>query len=169
MTAQLPAPPSDRAIVACLIEGLAERVATLYATLPRQVVHRGFDGTDLLMDGGRVIAILDFEFAAPDLRALDLAVALTQFTRILTEVGRRRAGAFVRAYMAAFPLTPAEMAALPDLMRLFRSVSLIAREGRRQQGRAGGRDVQGRAERLLHLDTWLQENAPWMEGLEKGW
>ena len=55
-------------------------------------------------------------------------------------------------------LLPAEVTALPDLMRLYRSVSLIHRAGRWRQDQAAERHVLDRAEELLSLDAWLMEH-----------
>jgi len=64
--------------------------------------------------------------------------------------------AFISGYHERVTLRADEVDALPDLMRLYRIVSLIHREGRRRQRLASATDVQVRADALLQQHEWLR-------------
>jgi homoserine kinase type II len=53
-----------------------------YGALPWQVCHNDVTPTNVLVEAGRVTAVLDFEFAAPAARALDVAMGLRMTMRI---------------------------------------------------------------------------------------
>jgi homoserine kinase type II len=111
------------------------------------------------MLGDRVSGVLDFEFAGPDLRAFDLARSLSLFTISPWNIpnGWESVTAFILGYRQHLELTPAEIEALPELMRLYRIWSLVHREGRRRAGLASEADVLARAMALLRQDEWLGE------------
>jgi len=97
-----------------------------YRALPWQVIHGDFAPSNTLLGAGRVSAVLDFEFALPDARALDLASGLHFSMRVLEnpepwQVARR----FCQGYGRWIRLTEAEVAAVPWLMRLRNAVSSV--------------------------------------------
>jgi len=71
--------------------------------------------------------------------------------------GWQRVAAFILGYREQAELTPGEIEALPELMRLYRVWSLIHREGRRRQGLASQSDVLARANGLFQQDHWLSQ------------
>lgn len=131
----------------------------LYGALPRQVIHSDFGRSNMLVADGRVSGILDFEFAAPDLRAMDVAIGL--YHCACTVAGGRFAvrwdlvEAFAAAYATRVSLTAAEVEALPALLRLRRLVALIHRIGRWKQGLADTPAVYEHLEDTLRLHEWL--------------
>lgn len=155
----LPLEREERAQVARIVGDLIATAPALYSSLPRQIVHRDFDASNILMEGDRVTGVLDFEFAGPDLRALDLARSLSQFTISpwSSPEGWSWVIAFVTGYRTRIELTSDEINALPDMMRLCRAMSLVHREGRRRQGLATEADVLARARALLMQEEWLDE------------
>jgi len=157
MVEELPLEPHMRARIAQVVGDVVAAVPDLYQSLPRQIVHRDYDASNVLIDEGRVTGVLDFEFAGRDLRAIDLARCLCQFTTAPWShpEGWRRMIAFISGYHERVTLRADEVDALPDLMRLYQIVSLIHREGRRRQGLASETDVQARADALLRQDRWL--------------
>ncbi len=87
--------------------------------LPRQVIHRDFDPSNTLVTDGRLTGVLDFEFAGPDWRALDVASALKYTLRWWEGVDPWPvATAFLRGYSQRQRLTAAEISALPWLVRV---------------------------------------------------
>lgn len=56
--------------------GLRAFIAGPYRALPRQMIHGDFALGNVLWHEGRLAAVLDFEFASADARALDLASGL---------------------------------------------------------------------------------------------
>jgi homoserine kinase type II len=158
MIEHLPLDGDQRAQLLNIIHNLAPRLPRLYETLPLQIVHRDFDFSNVLMAAGRVTGILDFEFARPDVRALDLAIALSAAGGPDWSANHQRIAAFFAGYQDRLSLTRVEVEALPDLMRLFRVGVLIHREGRHRQGQARETDVLARARALLRVDKWLREH-----------
>ena len=158
MVEELPLEPHMRTRIAHVVGDVAAVVPDLYQSLPCQIVHRDYAASNVLIDGERVTGVLDFEFAGHDLRAIDLARSLCQFTTASWSYpeGWRRVIAFISGYCERMTFRADEVAALPDLMRLYRIVSLIHREGRRRQGLASETDVQARADALLRQDRWLR-------------
>ena len=129
----------------------------MYATLPRQIVHRDFDGSNALLEDNRITGILDFEFAARDLRAGELAAPLMQFSRNARDTvpDWEPIRAFAAGYRARIALSRDEIEAVPDLTRLWRASTLVHREGKRRRGQADMADVVARARGLLRIDAWL--------------
>lgn len=104
-----------------------------YVALPRQVIHGDYGPGNTLTLGKRIVAVLDFDFAAPDARAMDVAEGLKFSMRIWerdTPTALMMAHRFCRGYARTNRLTTAEIAALPDLMLLYDAVSVIWWAGR---------------------------------------
>lgn len=97
-----------------------------FTTLPRQVIHCDYSLSNTLYANGRIVAILDFEFAGPDVRAMDLASGLV-FTLRLWENPHPLASAtdFCRGYGQRQRLTSAEIAAIPWLIRVGYATSAV--------------------------------------------
>jgi homoserine kinase type II len=97
-----------------------------YRALPWQVIHGDFSPANTLFDGERLVAILDFEFASPDARAMDVAAGLVFILRIWEgEPHWEAAQAFLDSYQQVMPLEPGEILALPWLMRLRNATAAI--------------------------------------------
>lgn len=105
---------------------IEEWVANYYAALPHQVIHGDFGPSNTLYADGRLTAMLDFEMALPDARAIDVAAGLT-FGMRPWENARPflMLGSFLQGYRQWIELTPAEIRAMPWLMRLRAAVAAI--------------------------------------------
>ncbi len=139
-----------------------EQVARIFAVvqrardLPQSIIHADFYPTNVLMEGPRVTAVLDFEVAGPGYRAMDLAIGLWAFGH------HDRPGAtdaFRRGYLARLPLTDVEQDAVPDLQLLREATSLVHRYGRRLEGLTTAAEITARADRLLQVERGLQSDA----------
>lgn len=108
------------------LEQLRRFIDGPFTQLPRQVIHCDYSPSNTVYNHGRITAILDFEFAGPDVRAMDLASGLV-FTLRLWENAYplQSAAAFCRGYGAVQRLTTAEIEALPWLIRLGYATSTI--------------------------------------------
>src|SRR5207248_943182 len=150
------APAADATRLRRLIKEVAEAAPALYDTLPRQIIHSDFGTGNVLARGGRVTGVLDFEFAAPDLRAMDWAVGLLHSALMGVPPARlwENLDAYGRGYAGRLRLLPAEARALPALLRLRRVVSLIHRAGRWRQGVASAEEVRENLGDTLDLDGW---------------
>lgn len=141
-------------------DALLAASAPLYASLPRQLSHEDYDPSNVLMVGARASGVLDWEFCAVDLRAMDLVVALTWWP-----VERFGSGdewpilaALARGYGRARTLDHAEVASIPTLFRLRAYTSLIHRLGRWRAGLSPLEHVLWRARAALERDDWLRAN-----------
>lgn len=102
-------------------------VANEYPDLPQQLCHNDFAPPNLLMRDGRVAAILDFEFACPAARALDVAMALRMIMQLDSNPQNSWAMAeqFCCGYAEWITLTAQEIAAMPQLIGLRTAIPLI--------------------------------------------
>jgi Ser/Thr protein kinase RdoA (MazF antagonist) len=102
-----------------LLDRLEQAVPPLYATLPRQVLHRDYFPNNILMQGDTVSAVLDFEFAGEDVRALDFAIGLIWWVMMQGTLGSwEMFEAFGQGYGAHGLLTEEEARAVPTLALL---------------------------------------------------
>jgi homoserine kinase type II len=114
-------------------QALEAFVAGPYRLLPWQMCHNDFTPNNVLVDQGRVSAVLDFEFMSPAARALDVAMALRMTMKIWeTPEPWQIVKEFFAGYQSWNHLTEAEIAALPWLLRLRSSVSILWWVGRQQ-------------------------------------
>jgi len=157
---QFPLVPEKRRALRGLLNELVELAPNLYAGLPHQIIHADFYPSNVLMRGNQVSGILDFEFASPGPRAMDVAIGLAAFgiSTWRAIIDLRIAEAFVTGYQRRIPLTSVEIEALPDLLRLREATSLVHWIGRHDQGLATEHDILWRMDRLLDLDQWMIEN-----------
>ncbi|MEJ8836115.1 homoserine kinase [Ramlibacter sp. AN1133] len=90
-----------------------------YAALPRGPVHADLFRDNVMFEEGQLTGFFDFYFAGVDCWLFDLAVCLNDWA-IDLPTGRHdagRAAAFVEAYAAVRPLSPAERQLLPAMLR----------------------------------------------------
>jgi homoserine kinase type II len=142
---------------AAIIRAVSRDSADITSALPRQLIHGDFALGNLLLDGTKVVGILDFEFCGVDVRAMELAGALGL---VLTKTAADQLWRPVLAeYLRTAPLSDAERRALPALVRLGRAAGLVWWVGRERQGLSSKTDTAERVERLLSIDAWVSRNA----------
>jgi homoserine kinase type II len=146
--------------VRALLEHVDATHDAIAGSLPRQIVHGDFAFINVLVQGGHVTGMLDFEFAGPDLRAADLACAM-YITTVRGEPAKRwqLLEALTAGYRRSLPLDPLEVAAIPDLMRRRAAFGLIHWLGRYRQGLAPKQEPLDRIRRSAMLTAWLDEHA----------
>jgi homoserine kinase type II len=146
---------------------LMERLPALYAALPQQLCHEDMDPSNLLMEGDRVTGVLDFEFLARDIRAMDLTVALVWWPVGVLESGAEWPviAALARGYARSLRLTAPEIAAIPTLYAMRGYTSLIHRLGRALQGLSPMAHVIARAEAALAWQDWLAAHSGRLVGM----
>jgi len=135
------------------VERSADLARSTYPTLPRQLVHGDFALGNVLLQGGCVSGILDFEFAGEDVRAMELANALTLVLSKSTAEALWRP--FVGAYLRRLPLNDAELAAVPDLLTLRGAVVLVWWIGRHRTGATPHDWLDRHVRRALALEAWV--------------
>ena len=131
------------------LAGLRPLIEQRYSALPRQVIHGDYALGNTLYDGDRLTAILDFEFASPDARAMDLAAGLHWTLRPAQATLDWPAVATVLGgYASVVALSGAEAEVLPELMRLRNVATGIWWIGRHH--------LTGMAERLVERLAWTR-------------
>lgn len=154
--------PAEQAQAVARILAQAQRDWETFSAqdLPQQVLHRDCGPGNILMEGERVTAILDFEFAGVDRRVFDLCVAISWWPVRLMGTGQEweLIDSFGRAYTAYVPLTEEELLALPATLRMRDTTSLIYRIGRYMAGLESVKTIQERAEHSIWRENWLQTN-----------
>ena len=87
-----------------------------FRSLPHQLIHGDINVSNALAADGRIVAMLDFEFCTRDLRAMEIAVALSGYLN--EEEPLASADAFLSGAGEKVRLTPEEAEAIPELMLL---------------------------------------------------
>ena len=159
VVADLPAPPAEPLVLAELRARAArsgvdpdlrsrgsdviDRLSALVPALPRIVVHGGARRGSLVFAGHHVTGVLDFDSAHPDVRVLDLAVAVHDVGKVYTALGEEdhkvaldldRIAAVLVAYREQVAPTAAEVAALPLLLEAKRIKRALGRLNRAVTG-----------------------------------
>lgn len=140
------------------MEALQAFLSEPFPGLPRQVIHGDYLPSNTLHADNRLTGVVDFEFAGPDARAMDVASALYFSLRVWTgDDPWPRGAAFGRGYSQQARLTDAESYALPWLMRLRNAVSKIFWLGKSLADGTTEKQVLGIGE-LESFNRWLAEN-----------
>ena len=99
--------------------------------LPHLVTHGSLGVSALLFEGPRLTGVLDYERAAHELRALDLAYTLRALTRRPKEepgaFDLARLGIFLAAYQEVEALAPGEAERLPQVLRAQRLLKVAGK------------------------------------------
>jgi Ser/Thr protein kinase RdoA (MazF antagonist) len=154
---QLPIEQDQAQQIRAMLVTVQEKVPDLYNRLPQQLIHGDYDHSNILVEDQQVTAVLDFEFAARDLRALDLCVALSWWPVNVMGTGKEWdvINTFATIYLSHFPLLEEELLAIPDLLRLRDATSLVHRIGRYLAGQETDTRIQDRVRHSLWREAWL--------------
>lgn len=158
MVGQLPVSAGNKRRLGAIFEELLALVPDLYGRLPWQIIHSDLFLGNVLMLEERVSELLDFEFALPDPRAMDLAVGLFAFGISARETGDEwlLIEAFAAGYGRRVALNREEIGALPILVRLRETTSLVHWVGRFRGGLTTEDEIVRRTVDMLDLDDWLR-------------
>jgi len=134
-----------------------EAIPQLQAALPNQVVHADFVQPNILFDSDRVSGVIDFEYATYDLRAFDVAASFYHFCLSpWSDIPRwTRIESFLRGYASQARFVPAEIDALPMLLRWQRLSCLVYWSGMYRQGLATHQSLVAAAEENIRLEGWI--------------
>jgi homoserine kinase type II len=154
------------------------QLETLYAGAPVITIHGGCRRGSALFRGNRLVAMLDFDSARPEVRALDLAIAVHDYAKVYSEADPLNhkvpldvqvAARFLRAYQEVNPLTDTELDALPALLAA-RRLKRFLRKCRKWFD--GIRDFSDGDARKLHRETarvrWLESHEAELEAALSG-
>lgn len=140
------------------LAGLRSFIDERYRTLPRQVIHGDYCPSNTLFVGDKLSAMLDFEFAVPGARAMDVASGFQWSLRPwLRAPNWELARAFWSGYTSQVRLLADEIKALPELMRLRNVASGVWWLGRHLTNGVPERSV-GRLEWVQRCNTYIGQN-----------
>lgn len=134
----------------------------LLASLPTQIIHSDYARGNVLLVDGAVSGVLDFEFSAPDLRAMDLAIGIYHFC-LSNWIGRdaglasELAWAFVKGFSEKLKLSRDEFKALPTLLLRRQLVVSLHWLGRWKVGLSSEAQAREKINGLSELQRWFRE------------
>lgn len=132
MVPLIPADATSRALVLRALDVFDDRVAPLLPGLRSQVVHNDLNRNNVVVDPAdtdRIVAVLDFGDMVHTALVNDVAIgAANQLSE--TDEPFTDAVDFIMGYHEAMPLTPQEIALLPDLVMTRVLMSVVITEWR---------------------------------------
>jgi len=143
------------------------RLDGLLPHLPRVMVHGGARRGSFVFAGERVAGVLDFDSAHPDVRVLDLAVAIHDVGKVYTLPGSAdhkvaldldRATELLAAYSRDTPPTPPEFEALLLLLEAKRLKRGLGRRSRERNGETLSDNDYAKIQLEDHRLAWLDEH-----------
>jgi homoserine kinase type II len=141
-----------------MVERAAERAGPIYASLPTQLIHGDFSFGNVLVSGGRVRGIVDFEYGGRDVRAMELAAGLASaIARPSRDTLWRPV---LRGYLGTLRLDLTELAALPALANLHWAVIVVWWAGRSLDGRPFPDGLAPLVDRALLVEQWTDTHGP---------
>ena len=169
--AVLPLDSGQKARLLDLYEELDAKGAHITATLPRQIIHSDYIRPNLLVEGSRITAVLDWEFATPDMRMMDVAVLLDDWTRRFRTENPDWTifAALCRGIASTHRFEANEIEALPDLLRLQLMAWLFRFLGRNLAGLDTPEMYLLYVRGLFELDDWLQQYGAELVRLAHDW
>ncbi|MDQ0232566.1 phosphotransferase [Metabacillus malikii] len=142
-----------------------QKVIPRLKTLPHQIIHGDLNHSNILQGkNGHINTILDFEFATNDLRAMEVAVCLSELSVKEANIDDRfwrKVSAFQSGFSSVMKLTNEEIEVLPTLIHLRRLDVFVHFLGRYLDG-IDEIDV------LIEQIENLEKNQQWLsEGKQK--
>ena len=151
------------------------RKLPLLQKLPHQLIHGDLNASNVLADqNNRITALLDFEFVAWDLRVMELAVCLSEAVENSDKgpsedpsedsseapsEDSKGLRALVSGFLEQVPLSPEELAVLPDLLLLRRLDVFIHFLNRWRNGVDSPQNVRRFLSEVLSQTVWLSKNS----------
>ncbi|MFD2613095.1 phosphotransferase [Paenibacillus gansuensis] len=159
---QVPEVASDTAYLLDEIQRLEESIPGL-KSLPVQIVHSDLVFSNALIYGDYV-TILDFEFATLELRAMELAVLVSELIReeVSNDVQRSRIMLLFQGYSSSHQLEDREIVALAALVKLRFLVVYVHFLGRYLEGLDGADVLVHQIARAAYGCRWFElHNTSW--------
>lgn len=155
-----------------ILERVTSDANSAWRALGTQLTHGDVIPGNILTEGERVSAILDFENCASNPRAMDLAGALdTWLWDVLGNADAlwRRYDALGTGFSSVIRLSRDEIASLPMLILLRNASVLMHLIGRFTSGLSPYIDVENWLETMIQLDKWLTANSEEMRSRAAKW
>ena len=133
----------------------------LPGSLPWQINHVDYVVANVLLDDSRVVGVLDFEFAAPDYRAMDFAGGIQHFGLPRNPGGPPwpLLGVFAAACFRTTRFTADEIEALPALWLRRQVVRALHWIGRWRAGHSSSADAMYRLDDMFRVRRWLASHS----------
>jgi homoserine kinase type II len=135
------------------------------AEMPVQLIHADLHSDNVLAAGSSVTGVLDFEFAAADWRAMDVAVGLSKYLAAKGDIA-----AAVKAWVLGYAsgggeLTDTECEAMAGLVKLRILSNVVYFAGRAHAGEDDLAALTSRVATYAARCNWLTENGPWLAAI----
>ena len=142
-------------------------IAVVGPRLPKQQIHADLHTDNVLLQGGVVTAILDFEFTAHDWRVMELVVGLSKYCGLADPQPP------IQAYIDGYQqgggrLTRVEADNVADLIILRVLSNVIYFVGRAVSREDTWEPITGRVEVYAKRVRWLNEKRGWLTGALAG-
>lgn len=148
---------ADRMLAETL--AITDRCETAYqSSLPVQLIHGDLHYDNVLVQDGRVTALLDFEFASFDWRAMELAIGLSKYAGEEPE-SMPYFDDYIDGYAMTGKLTKEEAQAIPDLINLRILSNIVYFVGRHLAGEDDISTITTRIENYARRVEWIKSNS----------
>ena len=124
---------------------------------PMQLVHGDLHYDNVLVEGDKVSGLLDFEFAAEDWRAMEVAVCLSKYAA--EKEPFRLMDAFLDGFAEKGVLTRAEIEGIPDMINLRIMSNVLYFIGRAIAKEDTLEALTSRADMYVERIEWVKANA----------
>lgn len=136
---------------------LEDRLVELKAAnLPEQLIHGDLHFDNVLFDGDKVTGLLDFEFAAEDWRAMELAVCLSKYAA--EEDPFNKIDNYISGFCQYAVLNKAEVEGVPDMINLRILSNVLYFVGRALAKEDTIEALTSRAEMYAERVQWVNAN-----------
>jgi homoserine kinase type II len=129
-----------------------------YQSLPVQLIHGDLHYDNVLVDEGKVTALLDFEFASFDWRAMELAICLSKYAGEEPDAMPYFVD-FISGFAKTGKLTKEEAEAVPDLINLRILSNIVYFVGRHQAQEDNISSITTRIQNYEKRVNWVKENS----------
>lgn len=137
------------------IISIEELIAQLLALdLPMQLIHGDLHYDNVLVQGGLVTGVLDFEFCARDWRAMDLAICLSKYASEANAM--EYFTLIIQGYRQFVQLTSVEVSAIGDLIILRILSNIVYFVGRAAAGEDNIATLTSRLDAYMKRIEWLR-------------
>lgn len=133
--------------------------------LERQWIHGDFSHSNVLVKDGEIRAVLDFEFATRDLRAMELAVCLAEQLSTPGGLSRNVVKDMLAGYRSVRPLEAKELELLPELLQLRKLDVFLHFLNRYQAGLDPASVLQDQTRKSATVCRFIHSQAAWIRSL----
>lgn len=133
--------------------------------LKRQWIHGDFSHSNVLVENGKIRAVLDFEFATHDVRSMELAVCLAEQLSAPGGLSRAVVKELLAGYRSVRPLEAEELERLPELLQLRKLDVFLHFLHRYQTGLDPASVLQDQTRKSAAVSLFISSQADWIRSL----